>query len=518
MNNRVKFSYQTWLPLLIAFFTAFGMLVGYRLADTGSHNGSRFIQSFDAEVSQIGRIEELLRLIDARYVDEIDEELLLDAATNAIINELDPHSVYITPDEIASVKETMSGYYKGIGIETILYRDTLRVTKVMEKSPAALSGLEFGDAIISSNDSILAGQNMPIKKQWSFLKAQQDEVLNLKVLHLDKSEEVIEVQPENILYPNVEYYWIDDIAYINISKFSDNTYEGLVKALEFFQTNLIIEELIIDLRDNPGGYLPEATKILNQLFVEDKRLLVFTKDRNDRKSEFNTTGRPFYKVEKLAVLINENSASASEIIAGAVQDWDKAIIVGEQSYGKGLVQEQYDLSNGGALRLTIARYFTPTGRYIQTPFDTDKEVDSTQYSTKLLNRPIIAQGGITPDILVNWSEDQKKIRKIVQQSVVSKAFELIISNHLFAADSVNLDLYQKDINDLVVRAYSDQNLEISDSSLEIGESMLKYEIYQQLGMSAKAIEIIASSDVFIQQATQSLQKENIFADFFEIEN
>ena len=139
-----------------------------------------------------------------------------------------------------------------------------------------------------------------------------------------------------------------------------------------------MNELIIDLRDNPGGYLPEATKILNQLFVEDKRLLVFTKDRNDRKSEFNTTGRPFYKVEKLAVLINENSASASEIIAGAVQDWDKAIIVGEQSYGKGLVQEQYDLSNGGALRLTIGRYFTPTGRYIQTPFDTDKEVDSTR--------------------------------------------------------------------------------------------------------------------------------------------
>ena len=518
MNNRVKFSYHTWLPLLIASFTAFGMLVGYRLADTGGHNGSRFIQSFDAEVSQIGRIEELLRLIDARYVDEIDEELLLDAATNAIINELDPHSVYITPDAIASVKETMSGYYKGIGIETILFRDTLRVTKVMDESPAALSGLEFGDAIISSNDSMLAGQNMPIKKQWSFLKAQQDEVLNLKVLHLDKSEELIEVKPENILYPNVEYYWIDKIAYIKISKFSDNTYEGLVKALEFFQKNLIINELIIDLRDNPGGYLPEATKILNQLFVEDKRLLVFTKDRNDRKSEFNTTGRPFYKVDKLAVLINENSASASEIIAGAVQDWDKAIIVGEQSYGKGLVQEQYDLSNGGALRLTIGRYFTPTGRYIQTPFDSDKKVDSSEYSTMLLNRPIIAQGGITPDILVNWSEEQKETRKIVQQSVVSKAFELILANQLFAVDSVNLDILQDDINDFIVRPFSENNLEISKSSLEIGEAMLKSEIYQQLGMSTKAIEIIASTDVFIQQATQSLQKENIFADFFEIEN
>lgn len=514
MNQPRKFSYQTWLPLLIACFTAFGMLVGYRLA---SHSGteSSFITSYDSEQVQIGRVEELLRLIDARYVDDVDATKLLDAATQAIVNELDPHSVYITPEEIARVKETMSGYYKGIGIETILFNDTLRVTKVMKESPAEMAGMLFGDAIISCNDSILAGQNRPIQNQWDLIKPQNDEGLNLEVLHLDKSVELIKVQPEKILYPNVEYFWIDDIAYVNINKFSDKTYEGIVKALEFFQKDLVIKELIIDLRDNPGGYLPEATKILNQLFVEDKRLLVFTKDRNNRTNEFNTTGRPFYRVEKLAVLINENSASASEIIAGAVQDWDKAIIVGEQSYGKGLVQEQYDLSNGGALRLTIARYFTPTGRYIQTPFESDREVDSAMYSTMLLHRPIVAQGGITPDVLVNWSSSQKEVRHVVQQSVISKAFKLIMENELFSSDELNLDLIQNDIEELVQSILLENNIQNSKASTDLAESMIKAEIYQQLGFKSKAIEIIASTDVFIQQAKQSLQKENIFADFLE---
>ena len=505
--------HQIWLPFLIAVFTALGMVVGFRLADEENDRSNSLIQSVESEQANIGRIEELLRLIDARYVDDIDEEVLINAATQAIINQLDPHSVYIPPENLLSVNETMSGFYEGIGIETILVDDTLNITHILDESPAYHAQLKYGDKIISVNDTVIAGVEMPMNEQWTRMKSTDGNPLKLQIKHFDNSISNITVNPDQIKYPNVDYFSVQDAGYINISKFTDKTYEELIKALEVFQQDKIIDKLIIDLRNNPGGFLPEATKILNQFFLEDKRLLVYTKDGKERKNEYNTTGRPFYKINKLAILINENSASASEIIAGAVQDWDKAIIIGDQSYGKGLVQEQYNLMNGGAIRLTIARYFTPSGRYIQTPFKNDLTPDTSLYQSKILKRPLVARGGITPDIVVSWNEDEKVVIQNFQKDLITRAYQFVTSNiNIVTETNIDLDEYDNQLKS-EINLYLDSNNNLDkELYIDLLLKLYKEEIYHQLGNDSKAQALFADYDIYVQEAIEAMNKEDIFAD------
>jgi len=206
---------------------------------------------------------------------------------------------------------------------------------------------------------------------------------------------------------------------IKIDRFSSKTYTEFMEALEELYENQGLKNLIIDLRDNPGGYLPETTNILSQLIREKDKLLVYTEGKANDRIDYSTTGKSFFDISRIAVLIDENSASGSEILAGAIQDWDRGLIVGRRTFGKGLVQEQYPLSNGGAIRLTVARYYTPTGRSIQEPYDNLQEyhdvsrryrsdtleiVDSLKYYTKLLNREVYGSGGIYPDVYVPISD------------------------------------------------------------------------------------------------------------------
>ena len=503
-------------PLLFAAFTALGMLIGFRMADDHNEMDTSLIKRYSGDDSgKIGRVEELLRFIDSKYVDTVDSEKLLDVATKAIFNNLDPHSVYIPPEDILKINERMSGYYKGVGVETILFDDTLRITKVMEGSPASKSGLSYGDKIFMLQDSIVAGLKMPVERQWALMKVEEGKSLEMKVITRMNKEKAVVIRPEKIQYPNVDYFMMGDIAYINIEKFSDETYEELVKALESFQQEKVISSLILDLRNNPGGYLQEATKILNQLFEQDKRLLVYTKGKK-KKSEYNTTGRPFYRINKLAVLINRNSASASEIIAGAIQDWDQGIIVGEQSFGKGLVQDQFDLTNGGSIRLTTARYFTPTGRYIQRPYDIDRLSDSTSYISKTLARPLTAQGGIQPDYLVGFEDVEMEISDLARRTIVSDAYRFIIENSLLprqAAKLQNRDV--KDNLDYVSEQYTEINGFQSEEAKDMYRKLLKVEIYEQLNLFDEARLEKYDDDVFVTKAKEVLLYDDIFADFIK---
>ena len=502
--------------MLIAVFTAFGMIVGFRMANESNGVEADLVKSYDDNSSgQVGRVEELLRFIEAKYVDDVDEQILIDAATKAIFDKLDPHSVYIPPDDIERINEGMSGYYKGIGIETILLDDTLRITKIVADSPAESSGILYGDKLLKVNDTIVAGVKMPIQKQWGMLKTKEGQSVTLTMLGRNKQKRELVLTPDKIKYPNVQFFYVDDIPYIKISKFSDDTYEELVKGLESFQKDMQIPSLILDLRNNRGGYLQEATKILNQLFVEDKRLMVYTKGKS-KKSEYNTTGRPFYKVGKLAVLINRSSASASEIIAGAVQDWDKAVIIGEQSYGKGLVQDQYELSNGGSIRLTTARYFTPTGRYIQTPFESDNFSDTIQYKTMLLQRPLVAQGGITPDIEIDMDDVEHSARELANMQVNGDAYEFIIENDLRKSDKLDFQSESMLINlSKSAQAFSDLHGLLDPLSIRVYTSMIKQEIFDQLEMYEGSQKEMVNSDVFIEKAVEVLSKEDIFADLVD---
>jgi len=422
---------------------------------------------------------------------------------------MDPHSVYISPEQIKDINQGMSGFYKGMGIETIYLDDTLRVVKVLGGSPADQAGISYGDMLLTVNDSLLAGQNRDRHEQWEMLRTKDSGTFKLVVLDRSSKEKEMEVFPKKIKAPNVDYFEFDGTSYINILRFSDKTYEGIVDALESLQKEKTIDRLIIDLRNNPGGYLPEATKILNQLFVEDKRLLVYTEDRTKRKTEYNTTGRPFYEINKLAVLVNEGSASASEIIAGALQDWDKAILIGNETFGKGLVQEQFDLSNGGAIRLTTARYYTPSGRSIQRPYN-DDQIDSTAgYYSKTHERALTSFGGIAPDYLVSWSE--------LEQSTIERvSTDLSINTYKILRPLINskelVDLSSDDFQEGISRVLLDLFAgEAFDE--ELARGILTSSIYSQLEQKVNSDDAFAEYDIYIKTAVEKLKMENVFADF-----
>ena len=500
-------SYKIWLPFMLAISTAIGMLVGYRMS-AENFNDSDMVSGLSSKSQQEKTLEEILKYIDNKYVDSIDQKVLVDAAINAMLDQLDPHSVYISPDQILDVNEGMSGFYKGMGIETVYLDDTLRVVRVLGESPAEKAGISYGDLITTVNDSLLAGQNIERDEQWEMLRAKSDLTFKLGIIDKDGNSKEAIVTPEKIKAPNVDFFDHEGTAYINILRFSDKTYEGIVDALEAVQENKIIDKLILDLRNNPGGYLPEATKILNQLFVEDKRLLVYTEDRTKRKTEYKTTGRPFYQINKLVILVNEGSASASEIIAGALQDWDKAVIVGKETFGKGLVQEQFTLSNGGAIRLTTARYYTPSGRSIQTPYDETHQDSSLLFYSKTHERILSSNGGISPDYEINWSKDDLVTMEAVSNNISVNSYKVI--RNLTKNKDIKA-LSEKEIESEILKILGTDDFP-DELNKSLAVSMMFYSVYNQLGEDDKANGYLVQYDKFINVAMEKLTGENLFTD------
>jgi carboxyl-terminal processing protease len=396
------------LPLAIALASAIGLLAGYKMNLNNTDISLLKLEQINesSQRSNDGRIEEILRFIETNYVDSLDENIIAVDAINHILNQLDPHSSYITPEELEEHNEKMEGVYTGVGIETIKLRDTFYITQVKEGSPAFEQGLQVGDAIICINADTISGTNTSFTTMSKLLKqkAQSDIQIAYKAVDNSVTKE-IKVIPAKITLQSADlsYRIADATAYIKISRFNSNTYEQFIKSLERVATEGELLNLIIDLRDNPGGFLPETINILSQLFADKDKLLTYTEGLNRKKQEYRSTGRQFFNIGKIAVLINENSASGSEILAGAVQDWDRGFIVGQASFGKGLVQEIFPLSNGGALRLTVSKYYTPSGRLIQKSYDNIEkkfEADTSDYTTMMLNRRVIGGGGVTPDIVL----------------------------------------------------------------------------------------------------------------------
>jgi carboxyl-terminal processing protease len=430
LDKKIPENYKILQPLMLAACVAIGMMFGYKMneniesplfstADTPSNNPQL-----------VGRVEELLRFVENKYVDTVDSQALVDEAVTAMMDKLDPHSSYLSPLEVKEVEEEMNGRYYGIGIENFYIDDTVCVFRVLPDSPSAKAGLKPFDRIISINDTIVAGKKMTFESIRSKLRQKAGMKIKLNVLRQKQMVSLTAAVGE-IPVRTVHATIIPEAkaALIKIDRFGHKTYAEFMEEIEKNFADVkgggpkdAAKHLIIDLRDNPGGFLPEATNILCQLFAEKDQLLVFTEGKSNKKNEYKTTGKRFFDIDKVVVLIDENSASASEIIAGAIQDWDRGTIVGRRSYGKGLVQEQYDLNNGGAIRLTVARYYTPSGRSIQRPYD-DKEKyyrdnddrlkngdlfhkDSTivkgakDFKTLVMGRKVQSVGGISPDVFV----------------------------------------------------------------------------------------------------------------------
>jgi carboxyl-terminal processing protease len=412
-----------WMPMLFAIVLVAGMLIGMRMQ---SNTPTLVVEQEKAPQSLPGqgKIEEILRYVEAKYVDEIDREQIMQEVIDDMLHRLDPHSNYISAQKLREVNEQLQGNFDGIGVEFMKLDDTIMVVAPLAGGPSEEVGILAGDRIVQISDSTIAGVDMETRDIISMLRGEKGTEVEIGVLRGQENRlRRFTVTRDEIPMNSVETAFMvnDEVGYIKINRFSATTYEEFMRATEQMVEKEEMQDLVLDLRHNPGGYLQQATNLLSQLFRSKDRLLVYTEGRSVGRNDYESTGRSFFPIEDIVVLIDEGSASASEIVAGAIQDHDRGVIIGRRSFGKGLVQEQYKLRDGSALRLTVARYYTPSGRSIQKPYSDfsayehemydrhetgellskDKIViqDSTEYYTDN-GRVVYAGGGITPDVFV----------------------------------------------------------------------------------------------------------------------
>jgi carboxyl-terminal processing protease len=411
--------FQTRLPFYFAITLIIGLFIGQQLPRTAAH----LQESNRSSSTSQSVLDEIVRYVQARYVDTVDVNQLQTQAIQHILHQLDPHSVYISPEEAKLAEEDMSGGFEGIGVEFILLDDTIQVVTPIKGGPSEQAGIHAGDKMVTIDGVVVAGVKIDNASIFKKLRGPKGSPVVLGIKRGMKKELMeFTISRDRIPLNSVEtaYVLAEKVGYIKINRFTANTHTEFMEALRNLVENHRVTDLLLDLRGNPGGYMEEATNMLSQFFPEDK-LLVYTEGRTDSRQEYKSTGRARFSIRNVAVLIDEGSASASEIVAGAIQDHDRGWVIGRRSYGKGLVQEEYPLSNSGKLRLTVARYFTPSGRSIQrsyqneASYDLEEErrfasgeltgkgnmqvADSTPYYTGM-GRVVYAGGGISPDLFI----------------------------------------------------------------------------------------------------------------------
>ncbi|HVB03256.1 MAG TPA: S41 family peptidase [Chitinophagaceae bacterium] len=409
--------YRVFFPLLFSLVLALGMYFGFKLRDMAGNHYRVFFHGIPG-----GTLQEVMDLVALKYVDSVKKSTLRKDAINGILNHLDPHSIYITPSQLQQVNNDLEGNFQGIGIEFSMFSDTVNITSVLPNGPAETAGLRMGDRIIRVNDSLVSGVHFGPRRVRNLMHASGGNPIELTILRKDRLR-TIEINPGNVSVSPIDasYMIVPGMGYIRINRFSDNTYDEFMKAITALKAHGM-RKLIIDLRGNPGGFLDAATHIADEL-LDDHKLIVYTQGKDFPRTNYYCTKPGLFEKGKLAILVDEGSASASEILAGAIQDWDRGLIIGRRTFGKGLVQEQYPLEDGGALRLTVARYYIPSGRCIQKPYNHgfaayDEDIinrfnhgeflnadsirinDTTRYRTLVKGRIVYGGGGITPDIFV----------------------------------------------------------------------------------------------------------------------
>ncbi len=405
---------QVWLPLILSLVMILGMFFGFKMhQQTGA---SVFLRR-----DKTNTLQETMDLIKNRYVDAVQVDSLRDDAITAVMNHLDPHSVYIPYRDVAEANEDLAGNFEGIGVEFNLFRDTVNVIYVIPDGPSDKAGLRLGDKIVRVNDSSIVSKTMPIQDIRRMIRGRSGSQVRLTIVR-NGSLQPVTITRGRIPLPAIDAaYMVDASAgYIKLGKFSETAYREFMAALEKLQA-AGMKTLMLDLRGNGGGYITQAVNIADE-FIEGEKLIVYTQGTNIERKDYKAGKEGLFEKGKLVVLIDELSASASEIVAGALQDWDRATIVGRRSFGKGLVQEQYGLSDGSAIRLTVARYYTPSNRSIQRPYDKGKKIYMEEIRERYMNgelinpdslhkadekvyktsggRKVFGGGGIAPDVNV----------------------------------------------------------------------------------------------------------------------
>lgn len=366
------------------------------------------------------KYQRLMALIDAFYVDTVNLSRLTEDAVVKVLSELDPHSVYISKEEVEEMNEPLEGGFFGIGIQFTIYQDTLMVVSVVPGGPSEKVGLLAGDRIVSVDGENIAGVKLTNTQVRKRLKGEKGSVVRVGVMRRNEPMEFRIARGMIPLHSVDAAYMLDNTTgYIKISRFAANTIDEFEEAVKKMQAGGM-KDLILDLQGNVGGYMGAAIGISDNM-LDNKKMIVYTDGLSSGRREEHATSKGLLKDGRVVILIDGNSASASEIVSGAIQDWDRGLIVGRRSFGKGLVQRQYPLTDGSMIRLTVAHYYTPSGRCIQKPYkegdyraelynryesgellnaDSITVNDSLKYYTKLKKRTVYGGGGIIPDVFV----------------------------------------------------------------------------------------------------------------------
>lgn len=505
-----------YLPLLLGFACAIGVLLGAKL-DFAESSG---LLSSNKNEKKLSR---LLDYIEYEYVDEVNMDSIVEVTVNGILKNLDPHSVYIPRKEYSILSESMEGDFVGIGVRFFNIKDSIAVIRPLDDGPSAKAGILGGDRILYANGQQLFNRGLSNDSLMDILKGEINSNVTLKVYRKGYPELLeFEVKRGHVPLKSVvaAYMLTDDLGYININRFSETTYEEFKKALAKLKAKGATQ-LALDLRDNPGGYLLEATNIVDE-FLKDDKLILITKNKNGAVEKTYATEKGSFENGKLYVLINENSASAAEILAGALQDNDKGKIVGRRSYGKGLVQREMSLGDGSAVRLTIARYYTPTGRSIQKPYSNGNKAYFNDYLNRVHNGELVYEdsipitdslkyvtpggnivyggGGIVPDVFIpkDTSFEKESLNFLLRSGYMNRFIFTVLDKKRNYYNSLSLDQFKtsRPITENIIGDFEQfmgkagYRLEIS-SYRNILKKYLKATMAQQL-FGSKAFEQIVN--------------------------
>ena len=532
---------NAFLPIILSLVLILGIWLGYFLNKRMNAVGS-FSQS---ESAGNDKISSLLDYIEYQYVDTINKKDLVEKTVTALLQSLDPHSSYIAASEFSSVNEPLEGNFDGIGVEFNIIKDTIRVINTIEGGPSEKTGIRAGDKFIKIEGKNAAGVGITNKDVFTKLRGERGSAVNVSIMRAGLKQLIdFKIIRDAIpLYSLDAYYMMDkSIGYIKISKFAATTYDEYLKAFNLLSKQGM-KKLILDLRGNPGGYLNAAVDISDE-FLMNGLQIVYTQGKANPKKIYKATERGSFEHNGLAILIDEGSASASEIVAGAIQDNDRGTIIGRRSFGKGLVQDQMQLPDGSAIRLTIARYYTPTGRCIQKPYTDDKDqyyneeydrfehgellnIDSIKLDKKQAfktpeGKTVYGGGGIMPDVFVpiDTSKANSVLNKLFYAGVVNSfAFEYSDNNRskLKAYGSAKNFIAQFTITPAVLESFygycEKQHVKLDAATKTKAGNALKPYLKALIGRDIfdkdAYYPIINENDKCILKATEILNKEPI---------
>lgn len=496
-----NFRSSVYIPVMLAIAMVAGILIGNRLSQ---NSGSG---TLSMSMSKTSKFDAIIDLIQNAYVDSISTDTLIEKTIPELLKNLDPHTAYIPAKDMVGVEEEMRGDFGGIGVQFSIQNDTVLVVDVISGGPSSKLGILPGDRIVTVNDTLLAGAGLKNEKVMSKLRGKKGTQVNVGIIRRG-FKEMIDfeiIRGEIPIYSVDVSYMIDPtIGYIKVSRFGEKTYQEFVDGIEKLDRQGM-KSVIVDLRGNPGGYLNAVIKMVNE-FLDKGELIVYTQGNSQARKTYQADSRGAFRDKRIVVLIDDFSASASEIFAGAIQDNDRGWIVGRRSFGKGLVQEQIPFNDGSAVRLTVARYYTPSGRCIQKPYDKGNEeyykdimeraihgefqkedsihyADTVKYHT-LSGRIVYGGGGIMPDYFVpaDTMGYSGYYSKITQKGLVYQfALDYADKNRkeldkLTSPEKIEKRLQNEHVLNLFVAFAEKKGVKASKSDLKTSSEILDYQV------------------------------------------